>query len=42
LEAIGAGKGESIGAEKQNEATQAMEKRTPVMEKNRSDRGLEL
>ncbi len=42
LEAIGAGKAESIGAEKPNEATQAMERRTPAMEKTRSDRGLEL
>ncbi|MYA95828.1 MAG: AAA family ATPase, partial [Nitrospinae bacterium] len=42
LEATGEGKDVSIGAGKQNEATQAMERRTPVMEKNRSDRGLEL
>ncbi len=42
LEAIGAGKAESIGAEKPNEATQAMERRTPAMEKSRSDRGMEL
>ena len=42
LEATGADKGESIGAEKSNEATQAMERRTPAMEKTRSDRGLEL
>ena len=42
LEAIGAGKAESREAEKQAEATQAMERRTPVMEKTRSDRGLEL
>ena len=42
LEAIGAGKVESREAEKQAEATQAKERRTPVMEKTRSDRGLEL
>ena len=42
LEAIGADKAESIGAEKPKEATQAMERRTPAMEKTRSDRGLEL
>ncbi len=42
LEAIGAGKAESIGAERSNEATQAMERRAPAMEKTRSDRGLEL
>ncbi len=42
LEAIGAGKAESIGAERSNEATQAMERQTPAMEKTRSDRGLEL
>ena len=42
LEAIGAGKAESIGAEKSNEAAQAMERRTPAMEKTRSDRGMEM
>ena len=42
LEAIGADKAKSIGAEKQTEAAQAMERRTPAMEKTRSDRGLEL
>ena len=42
LEAIGAGKAGSREAEKQAEATQAMEQRTPVMEKTRSDRGMEL
>ena len=39
LEAIGAGKVESRETEKQGDATQAMERRTPVMEKTRSDRG---
>ena len=42
LEAIGAGKAESIGAEKPNEAARTMERQTPAMEKTRSDRGLEL
>ena len=42
LEAIGAGKAESIGAEKSNEAARTMERRTPAMEKTRSDRGMEL
>ncbi len=42
LEAIGGEKAKSIGAEKPNEATQAIERRTPVMERTRSDRGMEL
>ena len=42
LEATGAGKAESIGAEKPTEAARTMERRTPAMEKTRSDRGLEL
>ncbi len=42
LEALGAGKAESIGAEKSTEALHPDEGRTPVMEKTRSDRRLEL
>ena len=42
LEAIGAGKAKGFGAEKPNEAAQAMERRMPAMEKTRSDRALEL
>ena len=42
LEVLGAGKTASIGAEKPNEATQSIERRSPAMEKTRSDRGLEM
>ena len=42
LEAIGAGKEESIGVEKSKEATQAMERRAPVMERTRFDRLIEI
>ena len=42
LEAIGAGKVESIGAEKPNEATQVMERRTPGTERTRFERLMEI
>ncbi len=42
LEALGASKAGSIGTEKQTEALHPDEGRRPVMEKTRSDRGLEL
>ena len=42
LEALGADKAGSRGVEKQNEATQAMERRSPVMERTRFDRLMEI
>ena len=42
LEALGAGKVESIGAEKSNEATQVLERRTPGTERTRFERLMEI